>query len=216
MNILILGPQGSGKGTQAKMLADKYGLFYFESGEVLRNLAKKDKKLDEIVNKIGVLVPDPQMFLIATGYLETHAPTRDNILMEGYPRSQRQYFLIKGWLAEKGKSINCAIFLEISEEESIRRLSARREDPATGKIYNLITEPPPAQVSLDTLVQREDDKPEAIKARLNAYKKSTLPLVSQLKREGILFAVNGERPIEVIFDEISEIVERRTSEQTKS
>ena len=202
MNIIILGPLGSGKGTQARFLAERLNLFYFETGKFLRELAKSNPSIDERINKKGELVPDKEMFSLLTKHLEDKAPGRENLLLEGYPRSVKQYELLKGWLAEKGQKIDKAILLEISEKESVRRISARRIDRKTGKIYNLITNPPDLNVDRKNLYQRPDDKPEAIKKRLTWYKDSVLPLVGVFEKEGILEKVDGERPIKVIFEDI--------------
>ncbi len=202
MNFIILGSLGSGKGTQARLLAERLNPFYFETGEFLRELAKSNPSIDERINKKGELVPDKEMFSLLTKYLEDKVSGRENLLLEGYPRSVKQYELLKGWLAEKGQKIDKAILLEISEKESVRRISARRIDRKTGKIYNLITNPPDLNVDRKNLYQRPDDKPEAIKKRLAWYKDSVLPLVDVFEKEGILEKVDGERPIKVIFEDI--------------
>jgi adenylate kinase len=202
MNIIILGPLGSGKGTQARLIAEKLNLFYFESGKFLRNLAKSDSSIDERINKRGELLPDEEMFSLLTKHIEDNNPTRENLLLEGYPRSVKQYELLKEWLAEKSQQIDKAIYLEISEKESVRRTSARKIDRKTGKIYNLITNPPGSDVDTKDLYQRPDDKPEAIKKRLDWFKDSVLPLVDVFEKEGILERVGGERPIKIIFEDI--------------
>lgn len=206
MNILLLGPQGSGKGTQAKLLVSQFGLYYIESGEILREAAKKDPVIDRLINKEGKLLPDDVTFRLVTDKLEKEKPERDGILFDGFPRSIAQYELLGDWLSQVGRKINLAILIEISEEESIKRLAERRMDPATGKIYNLVTEPPPQGVDINSLVQREDDKPEAIKERLNEYRHVTLPLVERLDADGILRTVGGERPVEIIYQEIARVV----------
>ncbi len=202
MNILVLGALGSGKGTQARLIAEKLNLFYFESGKFLRELAKSDSSIDERINKKGELLPDKEIFSLLTKHIEDKNPTRESLLLEGYPRSIKQYELLKKWLAEKSQQIDKAIYLEISEKESIRRTSARKIDRRTGKIYNLITNPPGSDVDTNDLYQRPDDKPEAIKKRLDWFKDCVLPLVDVFEKEGILERVNGERPIEVIFKDI--------------
>lgn len=204
MIILILGPQGSGKGTQGKLLAARLGYFYFDVGAHLRKIAKNDPRINQIVNKRGELLPDEEIFQIVTKYLEENH-LYDNLILDGYPRSVAQYGLIKAWLISKGSKINKAILLTVSDEVSIKRLSSRRSDPKTGKIYNLITKIPGAEVDQSTLVQREDDKPEAIAERLRLYHQTTKPLVDLLTQEGILVEVNGERAIEEIEESINEI-----------
>lgn len=203
MNILLLGPQGSGKGTQGEMIAEKFGLFYFESGNYLRELAKTDPEIDHIVNEVGSLIPDAQMFEIVKKYLLTQNKF-DGIVFDGYPRSYPQYQLLAAFLAEHGAKIDHAFVLEIPEDETVRRLSNRRLDPVTHESYNLITNPPPSTVDISTLIHREDDTEPIIRKRLAAYRTVTEPLVEALHREGILVEIDGTKHIDDIFTEISE------------
>lgn len=198
MIIIILGPPGSGKGTQAQLLADKLGLFYFESGRFSRELAKKDSRIAKVIGR-GDLIPEDEMTKYVSEYLEEDVRDVNNILFDGYPRFVTQYKFLKDWLKSKGAEIDYVILLEVGEKEIIKRLSARRADKKTGKIYNLITNPPPKDIPKSRLVQRRDDKPEVIKERLNEYRKNTLPMINFIKKEGILIEVDGEQPIEVIF-----------------
>ncbi len=202
MNIIILGALSSGKGTQARLIAEKLNLLYFESGKFLRELAKSDSSIDERINKKGELLPDEEMFSLLIRYIGSKSPARENLLLEGYPRSIKQYELLKKWLAEKSQQIDRVIFLEISEKEIMKRTSVRKVDRKTGKIYNLITNPPGSDVDTKNLYQRPDDKPEAIKKRLDWFKHSVLPLVDVLEKDGILERVDGERPIKIIFEDI--------------
>lgn len=209
MNIIILGPQGSGKGTQARILAEKLGLFYFESGAFLREVAKKDIEIDEMINKKGLLVPDGKVFELLKNYLIEKKVNLGNIIFEGYPRSIEQYNLLTTWLKENGQKIDHSFFISISDMEAVKRLSARRTCSKCGAIYNLITKPPTGEkcdVCGGELTQREDDKPELIQKRLDQYKTSTQPLLEVLSKEGILFEINGERPIEVIAEELQKLL----------
>jgi len=200
MNILLIGPQGSGKGTQARLLVEKLGLFYFESGGFLREIAKKNEKVKEMLAG-GNFVPDQEMVSYVTAYLDEKG-IYDNILFDGFPRSIVQYDFLKSWLKQKNVSLNLALILEISEDETVRRLSARRSDPQIGKIYNLITDPPPNNIDKNLLVQRDDDKPEAIKKRLGWYKEQVIPLIVELKKEIKVVEINGERPINEIQNDL--------------
>lgn len=205
MNIILLGPQGSGKGTQAELLVKEFGLYYIDAGEILREAAKSNPTIDRLVNKEGKLLPDDITFRLISDKLEAERPQRDNILFDGFPRSIAQYDLLNNWLAQLAKKIDLAILIDVSEEVSVKRLSGRRMDPVTGKIYNLVTEPIPPGVDVGKLVQREDDKPEAIKERLREYREVTQPLIDKLNAAGILTTVGGERPVEVIYQEIAGI-----------
>ncbi|MBI3397167.1 nucleoside monophosphate kinase [Candidatus Woesebacteria bacterium] len=207
MNVLFLGPQGSGKGTQAQKLSKKLEFVYFEAGDFLRNLAKTDERINETINNKGRLMPDQEMFDYIAGFLQERN-VYEGIVFDGFPRSVTQYELLKKLLGEKNSKIDLAIYLDISEGETIRRLSARRICSRCGTIWNLITNPPPKEACScgGSLEQRPDDTPEAIKERLNLYHSITQPLVELMVKEKILRKIDGERPIEVIFNEILEIV----------
>ncbi len=208
MNIIILGPQGSGKGTQAKFLVDKFKLFYLDMGKFLRSVAKGNPNIDKIMNQKGKLLPAGIVFSIMSEYLEEKVPERKNILFDGYPRAIKQYEMLKDWLGEKGTEINHVVLLDISERESIKRLSARRLCEKCGTIYNLITNPPPNGKCKcgGKLTQRKDDKPDVIKQRLSDYKNTTEPLIEIFIKEKVLIKIDGERPIDVIFQDILERV----------
>lgn len=208
MNILILGPQGSGKGTQAKAISQEMGFFHFEAGEILRKVASKDRKIKEYIKK-GKLVPDEEAFRIFEKFLRRQIKRSKGIIFDGFPRTISQYQLLEEWLAKNDKKVDIAFFLDVSEKEIIRRLSARRMDKKTGRIYNLITNPPGKEVKKEDLVQREDDKPAIIRKRLESYKRHTLPLLAMLEKKKILWKLNGEKPIHTIRDEILRILKTR-------
>ena len=134
MNLIILGPPGSGKGTQARLLASALGLFYFETGKFSRELAKKDPRIDEIINKRGELIPEEEMTSYVRESLEEKVPNAQKILFDGYPRFVTQYKFLESWLRGKNSKIDKVILLEVSEKEVIRRLSARRMVKETGLI----------------------------------------------------------------------------------
>jgi len=215
MNIIIFGPQGSGKGTQAELLVKKYDLYYFEAGKILRELAKDDSRLDEKINQEGVLLPDTLTNGLFKKYLDENVAKSDGLLFDGYPRSVNQYRFLQEWLGTKGGKIDFAILLNVSEEVSIKRLSARRICVNCGRVYNLITNPPSGEkcVCGGELMQRKDDQPEAIKERLSAYKKRTKPLVEVFKEDGILVEVNGDRPIDVIFSDTTSHIEEKNDDK---
>lgn len=209
MNLILLGPQASGKGTQARLLSQKYNLFYFESGGFLRNLAKTTRPdIGERMNK-GELIPGEETSKLIQDFFEKKGIT-DNILFEGYPRTIEQHDSITPWFLKHGIKIDAVLVIKLDEEESIRRLSARRMDPVTGKIYNLITEPPGPEVDKDKLVQREDDKPDAIRKRLDLYAKNTKPLIEIYKKEGNVFEVDGSKSIDEVQADLVSIIEKVT------
>ncbi len=208
MNLLILGPQGSGKGTQAQLLADKYNLVHLDMGRILRSVATSDNVHAKVVHEAimaGGLVPDEYVRLIAWDHIsKTHA-TGKGIVIEGYPRSLAQYEQMEDMLRKFGDRIDKVILVNISEEESVRRLSSRLTCLKCGRVYNTITAPPPANGTCECggeLVLRDDDKPEAIKRRLQIYRTQTTHIVERAQEEGLLLEINGEQPIETIHLEI--------------
>lgn len=204
MIILILGPQGSGKGTQAKLLSEKFGFSYVSTGDVLREVAKTDKKINEML-KSGKYISDEVVLNLLKKFLDEKG-SYDNLLLDGVPRRITQYEKLIKMLGR----IDLAINLTISKKETVRRLSARRLDPKTGIIYNLVTSPrPPKGVNISSLVQRSDDKPDAIASRLREHEMETKPLIELLAKEGILVEVDGERPIDVIHRDLVKIIKAR-------
>jgi adenylate kinase len=214
MNIIILGPQGSGKGTQAELLVKKYGFNYVEMGEILRSIADSNNpKAKEIGGKInsGKLAPDELVRLIAWDFINKHDKNK-GFLFDGYPRSEAQYDHLVDMLEKFGKKIDLVIFLNISEKETIRRLSARLTCEKCDRTWNSITNPPPSPGECECggkLMVREDDKPEAIKIRLDIFNENTTQILKTTKKEGILHEVNGEQSIEAIHEDIIKIIENK-------
>lgn len=206
MNILLIGPQGSGKGTQAEKLVEKSGLFYVEMGGILRDAAKTNPTIDRLINIEGKLVPDNVALSLVIDKIEKENPTKDGIIFDGFPRSVAQYEMLSSWLLESGKKINVAILIDIPDEESVKRLSARRKCGECGKIWNLVTQPkPPSENKCECggdLVQRKDDTPEVIKERLNAYHSTTDKLVQLLEQKRILIKIDGTKSIEDVTGDI--------------
>lgn len=204
MNIILLGSPASGKGTQAEMLAEKLKLFYFQTGDFSRELAKKDERIKKIVNS-GKLIPQGLMTEYVKVFLEKNLPKDKDVLFEGYPRFIPQYKFLQKWMRQNGRTIDYVISLDISEKEAIKRLSSRRVCKECKKTYNLITNPPTKKNTCECgkkLYQRKDDNPESIKIRFQYYRDNTKKLIDYVDKKGLLIRVDGERPIDVIFKDI--------------
>jgi len=208
MNLIILGPQGSGKGTQASLLVAKKNLFHLEAGKILRGLADQKTILGEKIagfQNQGKLVPN-EITIEALRVFLTEENFRKGILFDGFPRNMIQAELLEEELNNNQASIDKVIYLNISSEESLKRLMARRFCPKCQRGYNLVTIPPKNGELCDDcgvqLVARKDENEEAIKERLAVYQKETAPLIAYYQHKNILLEVNGERPIDVIHQEI--------------
>jgi len=203
MNIILLGMPGSGKGTQADLLVEKLNFFYFQAGKLARDLAKRDPRIARIVGS-GQLIPEEEMTDYVGKYLDKYLPEGKNVLFEGYPRFIKQYEYLKDWAVKKGDDIDAVVFINISEEEAIKRLSSRRICKDCGEVYNLVTNPPPKGECEcgGKLIRRKDDRPESIKKRFQMYRENTKKLVDYVDKNGNLIKVDGERSINVIFKDI--------------
>jgi len=207
MNLAILGPQGSGKGTQAQRLADNYQLLRLETGKILREMAESDGPDAEEIKKTmldGKLVSDDTLRKIIEERIESNSGS--GIIFDGTPRNLIQYELIKNILKKRGENLDRVIYLEIPEETTIERLSTRRTCEKCNRIYNLHTNPPPTLEKCEcggNLRQRSDDTPEAIAKRLNEYRQATVPVLVSAKAEGKLVEINGTKSINEVYDEIT-------------
>ena len=215
MNIVIIGPPGSGKGTQAKLLVERLDAHYFQSGEILRRKAKEKtplgRKIDRLINQAGQLVSDQLMAEIVNDWLD-RVGVEKGIVFDGYPRQISQYQTLTKILASRGTEIDKVIYLKVSQKTAGQRLAARRVCPRCGRGYNLLTRPPKEDQLCDCcqveLIQRQDDTPSVIKTRLETYHRLTQPLVAFLRQRGILIEIDGERSIEAIHQEIMKQIEK--------
>ncbi len=207
MNIILLGSPASGKGTQAELLAKKFNLYLLQTGEISRQLAKKDKRIKEIVDS-GKLIPQEEMTMYVMDLLHNQKPDLKNILFEGFPRFISQYEALDKFLKSKGDDIDIVISLDISLDEAVRRISSRRTCKVCGKVYNVIINPAPGDICEcgGELIQRVDDSPESVKVRFEYYKNNTKELIDYLDKKGKLIRVDGERPIEEIQEDLVKIV----------
>lgn len=208
MNLVLIGPPGSGKGTQARLLVEKFKLLYFSPGEVFRDLVKKGGKLASKIAKImeeGKLIPDKLMFSILDDYFKKKNLSL-GLVFDGFPRNLAQAKLLERWLAAKKMKVDKVFFLFLESEIAVARLSARLECPKCEANFNLLTKPPRKDELCDfcgiSLVRRGDDQQETIAKRLAVFERETAPAVDFYKEKGVLEEVDGERPVEVIFEDI--------------
>jgi len=209
VNYIILGPQGSGKGTQAKLLAEKFSLEHIDMGKNLREVAKMDtplgKEIYEIQNVTKTLVP--KRILKEVLHLKLASlPREKGLVIDGAPRTMDQALYLEEALLEFGRKINKFIFINIPEEEAIRRISKRwicekcKITLIMGKDIQSSTDQCPTCEG--KIIQRIDDTPEGVHKRLEIFRTETIPVIEYFRAKNLVLEVNGEKTIEEVFQEI--------------
>ena len=209
MNVILLGSPASGKGTQADILCQKFGLYHLSTGEICRKLSETDERIREIVSS-GKLIPAEEMTMYVVNFLTDQKSDLSNILFEGFPRFISQYEALANFLSTKGSGIDCVISLDVTKEVAVSRISARRVCPNCKENFNLVTKPPKVEGICDkcgtALIQREDDNPASVEVRFDYYQENTKELIDYVEKLGKLTRVNGERPIDEIARDLENIV----------
>ena len=203
MKIIILGPQGAGKGTQAQRLAQKTGAKHISTGDIVRAEIKSGSELGQKVqdfNDRGELVPDEIIVEMAKPYLDD----ADAWVLDGFPRNQAQAKALDDALEELGIEIDGAVALEAPDDDLVHRLSGRRTSDATGRVYHVEHDPPPEDSEEDPgpFAQRKDDTEEAIRRRLDIYHEQTEPLKDYYAERGLLTTVDARQGIPEVTEEI--------------
>jgi adenylate kinase len=213
LRILIFGPPGSGKGTQAKKISKVYRIPHISTGDILREHLKRRTELGRKVEeymKRGEYVPDDVVNLLVRDRL-SRDDCKNGFILDGYPRTMQQVEALEHILQELGISIDMVLNLVVQEDEIVRRLSARRVCPNCKMIYNLLTSPPKKDEICDgckvRLVRRDDDRPEVIINRIRVYHNNTKPLLEHYRKVGKVADIKGEGSIESIFNRIRKLLE---------
>ena len=204
LNLILLGPPGAGKGTQAERLVDDFDLPYYATGDILRAAVKDENELGKEAKGYmdsGDLVPDELICKVIMQRIDSNEAA-DGFLLDGFPRTTGQANVLKAALDRRGRRLTAALLIEVDDDEVIRRLSGRRICVKNGHLYHVEFDPPKNEGVCDQdgsrLVQRDDDKPETIKHRLKVYHDQTRPLVDLYEKEGLLRRFDGKRePVEV-------------------
>lgn len=199
MRLVIFGPPGAGKGTQAQLLRERYKLKHISTGQLFRAAMKADTPLGRSVQSYvseGRLVPDEVVWDMTRDALEEIEA--DQFILDGYPRTVNQAELFEQFLKKENKPLSALISLEVSPEVIVERLSRRRVDPETGNTYHLDFNPPPAEVAKEDLIQREDDQPASIRQRIQVYDKETAPVKAFYEERNLLYRIDGEGTIEEV------------------
>jgi adenylate kinase len=207
LNLILLGPPGAGKGTQAERITDDFDLPFISTGDMLRQAVKTGTELGKKAKSYmdqGELVPDDVIIGVILEKVEG-AEAADGFVLDGFPRTIAQAEALDAAFAKLGRALTAAILLEVPDEEIVRRMSGRRVS-AAGRPYHVDFNPPkvPGKCDVDgsDLIQREDDKPEVVRKRLEVYHAQTAPLVDFYDDKGLLRRFDGTRPPTEVHDHI--------------
>jgi adenylate kinase len=213
MNIVFLGPPGAGKGTQAKILIERYGIPQVSTGDMLREHRAKGtelgKKAQEYMDK-GQLVPDEVILGMVKERL-SQPDCQKGFILDGFPRTVAQAEALDKLLSEMGKKLDFALALIVPDDLLVERLTGRRTCKNCGMMYHIKYKPPKVEGKCDVcggeLYQRPDDNEETVRNRLKVYHEQTAPLIEYYKNKGILRDIDGSKSIEEITQQIISILE---------
>lgn len=211
MKIIMLGAPGAGKGTQAKRIAEKYGIPHISTGDIFRANIKEGTELGmkakEFIDQ-GLLVPDE----VTIGMLLDRIKKEDCVngyVLDGFPRTIPQAESLTKALEEMGQKIDYAVDVDVPDENIVSRMSGRRACITCGATYHVQFAPPKAEGICDKcgaeLVLRDDDKPETVQKRLAVYHEQTQPLIDYYRRAGVLVSVDGTQSMDQVFESIVKI-----------
>jgi adenylate kinase len=214
MNVVLFGPPGAGKGTQAKELTKKYSIPHISTGDILRANVRDGTELGmkakEYMDR-GELVPDAVLIGLIKNRLN-EPDCKTGYLLDGYPRTIPQADALNTILEEIGKPLDVVINIEVLDDELVQRLSGRRTCPKCGESYHVVFNPPQKQGICDVcgsqLYQRDDDQEEVIRQRLAVYNQKTKPLIDYYVKAGILVNINGSATVDEVFREVSGVMDK--------
>ena len=205
MNFILLGPPGAGKGTQAKMMVTEFGIPQISTGDILRGevadgsgLGKKAKAFMDA----GDLVPDDLILEMVKVRLAKD-DCEKGFILDGFPRTIPQADGLAALLGDLNKNLDAVLSIEVEDEELVKRLTARWISKSTGKIYNMIFDPPPQDlIDSGDVYQRDDDKEATVRNRLDIYKQKTQPLIDYYQNSGMLMEIPGTGDPQQVFESL--------------
>lgn len=212
MKIVLLGPPGAGKGTQAKLIVQKYNIPHISTGDIFRKNIKEMTplgiKAKEYIDK-GQLVPDELTVEIVKDRIKED-DCKNGFLLDGFPRTVVQADALNDVLADLGTKLDYVINIKVDENNLIERLSGRRVCPKCGASFHVVFNPPKVEGVCDycgaEVIQRADDSEETVKNRLSVYNKQTQPLIDYYTKNGLIKNINGEQDINDVFEEICNVL----------
>jgi len=208
LNLILLGPPGAGKGTQAARLVEDFDVPYYATGDILRAAVKEESELGREAKEYmdrGDLVPDEVICRVIMERIDS-PEAEDGFLLDGFPRTPVQAETLEDALKRRGRRLTAALQIEVPDEEVVRRLSGRRICVKNQHLYHVDFDPPKREGVCDQdgsrLIQRDDDKPEVVKKRLAVYHEQSKPLEERYEKQGILRRFDGSRPPAEVHDHI--------------
>ena len=208
LNLVLLGPPGAGKGTQAERLVEDFGLPYYSTGIILREAVAEESELGREAKKFmdaGELVPDDLINKVIAERLDS-GEADDGFLLDGFPRTIGQAEMLEKTLEGRGRELSGVLLIDAPDDEVVRRLSGRRTCAKNSHVYHVEFDPPKNEDVCDQdgsrLIQRDDDKPETVRKRLSVYHDQTEPLIKWYDDRGLLRRFDGTRPPDEVHDRI--------------
>jgi adenylate kinase len=212
LNLILFGPPGAGKGTQAERLRSDFQLAFISTGDMLRANVKEGTALGKEAQKYmdaGELVPDEVIVKMAAERLQQD-DALDGFILDGFPRTIEQAKALDRQLSELGRRITAALLVDVPDDEVVKRLSGRRVCVKTGHNYHIDFDPPKREGICDQdgsrLMQRDDDKPEVIRNRLQVYHDQTEPLIEYYDDQGLMRRIDGTRSPAEVHDHIRAVI----------
>jgi adenylate kinase len=212
LNLVLLGPPGSGKGTQGERLNADLHLPYYATGDILRGAVRDETPLGKSAKEYmdrGDLVPDEVIVGVIADRIDSEE-ARQGFILDGFPRTTPQAEALDAKLGELGRAVSTVLLIEVSDDEVVRRLGGRRTCEAEGHVYHVEFSPPQVEGVCDIdgspLITRDDDNPDVIRKRLSTYHEKTEPLVAYYDGQGVLRRVDGAREPAVVTAELREIL----------
>ena len=209
MDLVLLGAPGAGKGTQGALLAEALGIPKIATGDMLRDAVRQGTELGlqaRAIMDAGKLVSDDIVLGLVRERLGSDGAR--GAIFDGYPRNVAQARSLDGLLGELGRAIGAVVYIDVDDDDIVRRMSGRRTDPETGVVYHEEHNPPPAEIA-PRCIQREDDAEHTVRHRLEVYRQSTAPLVDYYRDAGVpVHTVDGGRAIPEVQTEILALLGR--------